>query len=237
MPSALATRRASSTASVPQHEPKRAEASAASCHGQTRIVTPTTSWPASVSSAAATEESTPPLIPTTTRSADMESVSRAKQSREALELLGVGVDDLDPALPLAPHHTDARHERALQGVLHGGELGGAAALLGTSGPALGRRADAVPGRAHRPVVDEDVVAELELLGRRGQREQGASVAHRQAPGPQVLLDGQGESQQAERVGDRAPVLSDPLRQLFLSPAELSQQPVERFALFHRIEVF
>ena len=46
-----------------------AEASAASCHGQTRIVTPTTSWPASVSSAAATEESTPPLIPTTMRSA------------------------------------------------------------------------------------------------------------------------------------------------------------------------
>src|SRR5262245_55242765 len=103
MPSVAATRRASSTASVPQHDPKRAEASAASCHGHTRIVTPTTSWPASRSSAAATEESTPPLIPTTMRSAGIASVSRAEQSRDALELVGVRVDDLDPSLALGPH--------------------------------------------------------------------------------------------------------------------------------------
>ena len=113
MPSAPATRRASSTASVPQHEPNRAEASVASCHGHTRIVTPTTSWPASVRSAAATEESTPPLIPTTMRSAGMESVSRAKQSRDALELLGIRVGDLDPALSLAPDDADPRHQGSL----------------------------------------------------------------------------------------------------------------------------
>src|SRR4029450_7035820 len=163
MPSALATRRASSTASVPQHEPKRAEASAASCHGQTRIVTPTTSWPASVSSAAATEEATPPLIPTTMRSADMESVSRAKQSREAFELLGVGVDDLDGPLALAAHDADTRHERSLQCVLDGGQLGGAAALLGTPRPGLGRGADAVLGRAHRPSGGEGVSVGLGLV--------------------------------------------------------------------------
>src|SRR6185436_3948453 len=103
MPSVAATRRASSTASVPQHEPKRAEASVASCQGHTRIVTPTTSWPASLRSAAATEESTPPLIPTTMRSLGMASVSRGQQPRDPLQLLGIRVGDLDTPLALGPH--------------------------------------------------------------------------------------------------------------------------------------
>src|SRR5258705_2199533 len=137
MPRVAATRRASSTASVPQHEPKRAGASVASCHGHTRIVTPTTSWPASVRSAAATEESTPPLIPTTIRSAGMESVSRAKQSRNTLELFGVRIGDFDPALPLAPDDADPRHQRALQRILDGGQIDRAPALLGTPLPTLG----------------------------------------------------------------------------------------------------
>src|SRR3990170_26961 len=68
MPSVRATRRASSTASVPQHAPKRRSGSAGSRQGQTRIVTPTTSKPCSTRSAAATDESTPPLMPTTMRS-------------------------------------------------------------------------------------------------------------------------------------------------------------------------
>ena len=75
------------------------------------------------------------------RSADMESVSRAKQSREAFELLGVGVDDLDATLALAAHDAHTRHERSLQRILDGGQLGGAAALLGTPRPGRGRRAD------------------------------------------------------------------------------------------------
>src|SRR5215475_2953819 len=131
MPSVAATRRASSTASVPQHEPKRAVASAASCQGATRIVTPTTSWPASARSAAATEESTPPLIPTTIRSAGMLSVSRAEQPRDPLEFLGVRVGDLDPALALRPHDPHSRHQRALERILDGGHLGRAPALLGS----------------------------------------------------------------------------------------------------------
>ena len=43
MPSARATARASSVASVPQQLPKRFVASVAACHGQTRMVMPTTS--------------------------------------------------------------------------------------------------------------------------------------------------------------------------------------------------
>ena len=43
MPSLRATWRASSTASVPQQLPKRFVASDGSAHGQTRMVTPTTS--------------------------------------------------------------------------------------------------------------------------------------------------------------------------------------------------
>src|SRR5947208_9672536 len=67
MPSSRATRRASSTASLPQHEPNRRVGSSDSFHGHTRMVTPTTSTPRSTRSAAATDESTPPDIPTTTR--------------------------------------------------------------------------------------------------------------------------------------------------------------------------
>src|SRR5438128_10745324 len=67
MPSSRATRRASSTASLPQHEPNRRVGSSDSFQGHTRMVTPTTSTPRSTRSAAATDESTPPDIPTTTR--------------------------------------------------------------------------------------------------------------------------------------------------------------------------
>src|SRR5947207_3396417 len=67
MPSSRATRRASSTASLPQHEPKRRAGSSESFHGQTRMVTPITSKPRSTRSAAATDESTPPDMPTMMR--------------------------------------------------------------------------------------------------------------------------------------------------------------------------
>ena len=77
MPRRRATWRASSTVSGEQQLPKRRVASSDSRHGQTRSVTPTTSWPASTSSAAATDESTPPLMPTTMRSAMFSRFSTA----------------------------------------------------------------------------------------------------------------------------------------------------------------
>src|SRR5688572_10557960 len=97
MPSVRATRRASSTASLPQQAPKGFVASPPGAPGQTRIVTPMTSCPRSTSIAAATDESTPPDMPTTTRERSVILSPRAgpHQLRQALELLGVGVRDLD----------------------------------------------------------------------------------------------------------------------------------------------
>src|SRR6267378_3190468 len=125
MPSSRATRRASSTASLPQHEPKRRAGSSDSVHGQTRMVTPITSKPRSTRSAAATDESTPPDMPTTMRE-DIDLMilgASAQQFGEPLELLGVGVADLDRAGALAAADPHARHERALQRRLDGRQLG------------------------------------------------------------------------------------------------------------------
>src|SRR5215470_4707916 len=132
MPSAAATRRASSTASLPQQEPNREAVS--SPRPQTRMVMPTTLSPASTRRAAATEESTPPLMPTTMRSLTG-SVSRAQQCGDALELLGVRVADLDAALSFATDDLHARHQRPLQRLFQRGELRGAPTLLGARGPA------------------------------------------------------------------------------------------------------
>src|SRR2546428_9229371 len=129
MPSARATRRASSTASLPQHEPNRRAGSSDSFHGQTRMVTPITSKPRSTRSAAATEESTPPDMPTTMRE-DMTLIilgppaprlphglarrlrARAQRFGEPLELARVLVGHLDGAGALAAPDAHARHERA-----------------------------------------------------------------------------------------------------------------------------
>src|SRR5271156_60799 len=59
MPSTWATRRASSTSATEQHPESEAPP-------QSLSVAPTTSWPTSIKSPAATEESTPPLIATRT---------------------------------------------------------------------------------------------------------------------------------------------------------------------------
>ncbi len=61
MSSWAATRRASSTSETLQQPESDSPP-------QSLRVTPVTSWPASVSSAAATDESTPPLMATSTRS-------------------------------------------------------------------------------------------------------------------------------------------------------------------------
>src|ERR671918_2470297 len=145
MPSAAATRRASSTASLPQHAPAGA-GSPDACH--TRMVMPTTSCPASTRRAAATEEPPPPLMPTTTRSSRMRSVSRAEQSREPLQLLGVRVADLDPALPFAADDPHPRHERMLQRLLKRPQLSGAPPLLRTPRAIGDRRAHRILRRAH-----------------------------------------------------------------------------------------
>src|SRR5258705_2989502 len=175
MPRRSATRRASSTASLPQHEPNRETGSSPRPH--TRMVMPTASAPASTRRAAATEESTPPLMPTTMRSLTG-SVSRAEQRGEPLELVGVGVGDLDAALALAADDAHTRHERALQGFLERGELRRAAALLGPRRAAGGGPAHGGLRGAHRPVVREDLVAQLEPLRPRGHHQQRPGVPHR-----------------------------------------------------------
>src|SRR5687767_9397982 len=182
MPIVRATRRASSEASVPQQEPKRG-APSASGRVHTFMVTPTTSKPCSTSSAAATDESTPPDMPTTMRSrvALMASVSLGEQGGQALELLGIGVDDLDLAALVGAGDAHARHERALQPVLERGELSGAAAARLARQPSRARRflggANGVLGGAHRPRVREDFLAQPELIAGVRQRKQRARVAH------------------------------------------------------------
>src|SRR6266850_8357826 len=201
MPSSRATRRASSTASLPQHEPNRRAGSSDSFHGHTRMVTPTTSTPRSTRSAAATEESTPPDMPTTMREA-MTSMGliissprtagirsqarlacscgshrgpatfwlalhpRAEQFGEALELVGVGVRDLDRAEPLAAADADARHERALERLLDGRQLGRVPTRRPRAHGAARRldRARGLVGRAHGPRVRQDLVAQAKLIG-------------------------------------------------------------------------
>src|SRR5213593_1920787 len=230
MPSSRATRRASSTASLPQHEPKRRAGSSDSFHGQTRMVTPITSTPRSTRSAAATDESTPPDIPTTIRgrmSFDYRLASngrgsitgsprlrlrlgprprdvlrlalppRAEQFREALELLGVRIRDLDRADALAAADPYARHERALQRRLHRGQLRGAPArgLRRTHGAA--RRFDGAGGllgRAHRPRVRADLVAQAKLIRLARERQQHERMAHRQPSATQIGLDRLGQTQ-------------------------------------------
>src|SRR5258708_20075420 len=85
------------------------------------MVTPITSKPRSTRSAAATDESTPPDMPTTMREdiGLMILGAPAQQFGEPLELLGVGVADLDRTGPLAAADPHARHERALQHRLAG----------------------------------------------------------------------------------------------------------------------
>src|SRR5437868_12052166 len=66
MPSRVATRRASSTASREQHPWCLSKSRAAISFGHNCSVTPKTSWPSSRIIAAATDESTPPLMATAT---------------------------------------------------------------------------------------------------------------------------------------------------------------------------
>src|SRR6266540_7499150 len=246
MPSVRATFRASSADSIEQQLPKRLAGSSASRHGQTRSVTPTTSYPCSTSSAAATEESTPPLMPTTIRSmaidltATSSGAAGAEELRDALELVGRGVDDLDlPSALVAADH-DARHQGALERLLERGHLRGVPAATSRRAPwrcrALGR-ADRILGRADGPVVSQDLVAELQLLGRRRQREQGACVTHRETPAAQVGLDLVRQPEQPQGVRDGGPVAPDPLRELLLGPAELGQEVPVGLGFLHGDQVF
>src|SRR3989304_2736255 len=93
------------------------------------------------------------------------------------------------------------------------------------------------GGARRPGVGEDLLAELELLGRGGKREERARVTHGQPPRAKIGLDQFGELEQAQTVGHAAAVLADPLAELLLRPRELGEKTLVGFRLFHRVEVF
>src|SRR5205814_9100682 len=115
MPSSRATRRASSMASLPQHEPKRRAGSSDSFHGQTRMVTPKTSKPRSTRSAAATDESTPPDMPTPTRKdIDMTILGApAQKYSQPHELHDSSAPVLARTDKLTPPKQHPRSERAL----------------------------------------------------------------------------------------------------------------------------
>src|SRR5258706_11150965 len=140
MPSVRAPSRASPADSIEQQLPKRLPGSSPSRHGQTRSVTPTTSYPCSTSNAAATDESTPPLIPTTIRSmaidltATSSRAAGAEELGDAFELVGRGVDDLDlPSAFVAADH-DPRHQGALERLLERGHLRGVPAAPSRRAP-------------------------------------------------------------------------------------------------------
>src|SRR4029077_7486367 len=102
------------------------------------MVMPTTSWPCSTSSAAATEESTPPLMPTTMRSLiDLpvrasfralfgpfvcSSVPRAEQLGETLGLDRRRARDRDLPPALVADDAHARHQSALERFLERRQL-------------------------------------------------------------------------------------------------------------------
>jgi len=62
------------------------------------------------------------------------------------------------------------------------------------------------------------------------------MAHGQATTPEILLDGLGQPEQSESVGDGRAVLPKTAGQLLLSPSELRQQPLISLCGFHGVEV-
>src|SRR4029079_5966738 len=208
----------------------------------TRSVTPTTSWPCSTSSAAATDESTPPLIPTTmptamatTNLSRRRALARSRdQLVEPVELLARGVRDLDATRALVADDAHARAQCDPERALDRGELGRPAQCPARGLCALGLHA--LLGRAHRPRVREDLLAELQLVGRGVEREQRAGVTQRAPTGAQIRLDGIGQLQKTQAVCDAAPVPRNSLGELFLRPPKLGEQPLVGFRLFHRVQV-
>src|SRR5712691_8130657 len=240
MPRTRATSRASPADSAEQQLPNRLAGSADSRHGHTRRVTPTTSYPCSTSRAAATEESTPPLMPTTMRCMTaILPLPQRQKLREAFQLFGVRVGDFDFAPPTVADDDDAGLQRALEGLLERGQLGRVSAATSrrpTSRRGLLAEANRVLGGPHGPVVGQDLVAELELVRSRVEREEGARVAHRQSSRAEIGLDRLGQAKEAERIRDRGPVTTDSLRQLILSPAELVEEVPVGLGLLHRVQV-
>src|SRR6266852_2800627 len=158
---------------------------------------------------------------------------------EALELFGVGERDFDLA---AAGRADDRHsgqQRALERLLERGQLGGmstpaAGGLLGRGRGLNG--ANGVFGRAYRPVVGQDLVAEPERIGGAGQREERARVAHRQPAASEISLDLVGQTQKPQDIRNRGSVTADPLAELFLGPAELLEKLAIGFGLLHGVQI-
>src|SRR5215831_5800898 len=62
------------------------------------------------------------------------------------------------------------------------------------------------------------------------------MPHREAPAAQIGLDRLGESQQSQRVRNRRAIEPDALSQFLLGPAELGEELLIRFRLFHRVQI-
>src|SRR3989442_6873203 len=99
------------------------------------------------------------------------------------------------------------------------------------------RANRVLRRPDGPRVRENVVAQPELVRRVRQREQRPRMSHREPPPAQIRLDLLWQSQQAERVRDRAAVPADAPGELLLRPAELAEELLVGLGLIDRIQVF
>src|SRR5712692_1381823 len=131
-------------------------------------------------------------MPTTTRCMTAILLLPLRQKlREAFQLFGVRVGDFDLTPPTVPDDGDAGLQRALEGLLERGQLGRVSAATSrrpTSRRGLLAGADRVLGGPHGPVVGQDLVAELELVGSRGEREEGACVTHGQPPTAEINLD-------------------------------------------------
>jgi hypothetical protein len=85
-------------------------------------------------------------------------------------------------------------------------------------------------------LGEDALAQLELGLRRGKAKERSSVAHTEAPGPEIGLDRLGKPQESQRIRDRRAVLPESLRQDFLRPAKFAEKPLIRLGSLDRIEV-
>jgi len=63
------------------------------------------------------------------------------------------------------------------------------------------------------------------------------MSHGEPAGAEIRADEIGQLEQAQTVGDRAPILAHPLRQAFLGPAELGEEPLIRLGFLDGIQVF
>jgi hypothetical protein len=86
-------------------------------------------------------------------------------------------------------------------------------------------------------VGKYLLAELELVRGRGEREERARVTHGEAARAKVRLDELGQLEQAKAIRHAAPILADALAKLLLRPGELGEKSLVCLGFFHRVQVF